>query len=126
MIQQQTKLRISDNSGARKVKCIKIMGGFKRKTAVTGDVIVVSVQELRSKNRHLSKIQKGDVVRALIIKTRNSNRRKTGVVTKQFENSAILLGKRGNLIGTRILSAIPKTLKKKKLLKYLSLCPGTV
>ena len=125
MIQPRTILNVVDNSGAKKVRCIKVLGGFKKKSARTGDIIVVSVQQLRAKNRQYSKLNKGDVVRALIIKSKNKILKSNGTYTKLDKNHVILINKQGNLIGTRVLGSIPKFLKKKKLLKYFSLCSGT-
>lgn len=114
MIQQRTILRVIDNSGAKNVKCIKVLGGFKRKTAQLGDVIVVSVQQLRTKNKQYSKLLKGSVVRAIIVKTNTKQKKKDGSTFKTYNgNFVILINKQGNLIGTRILSALPKKLKKK-------------
>jgi len=126
MIQAKTFLNVLDNSGARKVECIKVLGGFKRKTAKLGDVIVVSVKQLRYTNRYRSKVLKGAVVRALIIKTKNKYKKKDGSFMFLNNNSVILINKQGNLLGTRILSALPKFFKKKKYLKFLSLCKGTL
>lgn len=125
MIQQKTLLSVIDNSGAKKVRCIKVLGGFKRKAAGLGDIIVVSVQQLRAKNRQNSRILKGSVARALIVKTQAKTKKKDGSFLQTAANSVILLNKQSNPIGTRILSALPKSLKKKKFMKYLSLCPGT-
>lgn len=125
MIQSKTILRIADNSGARAVRCIKVLNGFRRKFAKIGDLVVVSVQQLRTTNRKNSKVLKGGVYRALIIRTNRNLKKKDGSIIKLSNNSAILLNKQGNLIGTRILSTIPKLLKKKKFLKYFSICPGT-
>ena len=125
MIQQKTLLNVVDNSGAKKVRCIKVLGGFRRKTAELGDIIVVSVQQLRTKNKQHSKILKGSVARALIVKTRNKTSKKDGSFLRTDSNSVILLNKQSNPLGTRVLSALPKKLKKKKFMKYLSICPGT-
>ena len=125
MIQQKTCLKVVDNSGAKKVRCIKVLGGFKRMNAGVGDVIVVSVQQLRSTNKHNSKVAKGDITRALVIRTKKGYKKKDGSQITLFSNAVILLNKQRNLIGTRILTALPKLLKKKKFVKYLSLCPGT-
>ena len=125
MIQQKTIIKIIDNSGAKKIRCIKVLGGFKKKTAKVGDIIVASVQQLRLKNRQYSKLNKGDVVRAVIVKTKNKTNKVNGILTKLESNSAILINKQGNLIGTRVLGSVPRELKKKKFLKYLSLCSGT-
>lgn len=125
MIQPKTLLKIADNSGARTVKCVKVLGGFKRKYAKPGDLIVVSVQQLRTTNKKNSKVLKGGVYRALIIKTNNRLKKKDGSSLRLTNNSAVLLNRQGNLIGTRILASLPRALKKKKFLKYFSLCPGT-
>lgn len=124
MIQPRTILNVVDNSGAKKVRCIKVLGGFKKKNAKTGDIIVVSVQQLRAKNRQYSKLHKRDVVRALIIKSKKKILKSNGTYTKLDKNNVILINKQGNPIGTRILGSMPKFLKKKKLLKYFSLCSG--
>ena len=125
MIQQKTKLKVLDNSGAREVCCIKVLGGFKRKFAKIGDIITVSIKKLRLKNRYRSKVLKGSVSRAIIVKTKNRHKKADGTFYRLTTNSVILINKKGNPIGTRILSAFPRTLKKKKFLKYLSLSQGT-
>ena len=126
MIQQQTILKIADNSGAKTVQCIKVLGGFKKRYANLGDIIVVSVKELRNKSRKTSKISKGGVFHALVVKTKNKYKKKDGSNFFLTENSAILINKQGNPIGTRILGPLPKTLKKKKLMKFISLAKGLV
>jgi large subunit ribosomal protein L14 len=80
MIQQQTILKVSDNSGAKTVKCIKVLGGFKKKFAKLGNTIVVSIQELRNKSRKTSKVKKGEVFKALIIKTKSKQQNKDGSI----------------------------------------------
>ena len=125
MIQPRTILNVVDNSGAKKVRCIKVLGGFKKKNAKTGDIVVVAVQQLRTKNRQYSKLNKKAVVRALIIKSKTKTLKPNGTYIKLDKNNVILINKQGNLIGTRILGSMPKFLKKKKLLKYFSLCSGT-
>ena len=125
MIQPRTILNVVDNSGAKKVRCIKVLGGFKKKNAKTGDIVVVAVQQLRTKNRQHSKLNKKAVVRALIIKSKTKTLKPNGTYIKLDKNNVILINKQGNLIGTRILGSMPKFLKKKKLLKYFSLCSGT-
>lgn len=121
MIQQKTKLKISDNSGAKTVRCVKVLGGFKKKIAALGDIIVVSVQQLRNKIKHKSKVKKKEVYRALIIRTRLGYVKKSGFRCQFFENAAILINKQGNPIGTRVIGPMPKILKKKTLQKVLSL-----
>lgn len=126
MIQQQTILKVSDNSGAKTVKCIKVLGGFKKKYAKLGDIIVVSVQQLRNTSKKKSKVLKGMVFKALIIKTKTKYQKKDGSNFKLQTNSAVLLNKQGNLIGTRILGLVTKQLKKKKFMKIVSLSTGLI
>jgi len=115
MIQQQTILKVADNSGAKTVKCIKVLGGFKKRYARLGDIIVVSVQQLRNKSKKTSKVLKGGVFRALVVRTKTQYKKKDGSSFSLNENSVTLINKQGNPIGTRILGPIPKTLKKKKI-----------
>lgn len=126
MIQQQTFLKVSDNSGAKWVKCIKVWGGFKKKYATIGDVIIVSIQQLRNKSKKTSKVKKKEIYQALIIKTKTSSLKKSGYKKNFGENSVVLLGKQGNPIGTRILGGIPKHLKIKKLQKVISISTGLI
>jgi len=115
MIQHQTILKVADNSGAKTVKCIKVLGGFKKRYARLGDIIVVSVQQLRNKSKKTSKVLKGGVFRALVIRTKTQYRKKDGSSFALNENSVTLINKQGNPIGTRILGPMPKILKKKKI-----------
>ena len=126
MIQQQTILKVADNSGAKTVKCIKVLGGFKKRYANLGDIIVVSVQQLRNKSKKTSKVLKGSVFRALVIRTKKQFKKKDGSSFILNENSVTLINKQGNPIGTRVLGPIPKTLKKKKFMKFISLSVGLV
>lgn len=126
MIQQQTILKVADNSGAKTVKCVKVLGGFKKRYANLGDIIVVSVQQLRNKSKKTSKVLKGGVFRALVIRTKIQYIKKDGSSFFLNENSVTLLNKQGNPIGTRILGPIPKTLKKKKFMKLVSLSVGLI
>ena len=126
MIQQQTILKVADNSGAKTVKCIKVLGGFKKRYARLGDIIVVSVQQLRNKSKKTSKVLKGGVFRALVIRTKTQYRKKDGSSFALDENSVTLMNKQGNPIGTRILGPVPKTLKKKKFMKFVSLSIGLI
>ena len=100
MIQQQTILRVADNSGAKTVKCIKVLGGFKKRYASIGDIIVVAVQELRNKSKITSKIKKGEVHKALIIQTKYRSQKKDGSTSyfNKNKNSVILMNKKGNPI----------------------------
>lgn len=122
MIQQQTILRVSDNSGARTVRCIKVLGGFKRQYAKLGDIIVVSVQKLRNRSRKTSKVKKKEVYRALIIRTKERLKWKDGGSKKLFWNAVVLLNNSGKPIGTRVIGSIPLELYTKKNQKILSIC----
>lgn len=126
MIQQKTILKVSDNSGAKTVRCIKILGGFKKKYAKLGGVIVVSIQELRNKSKNLSKVKKKEVYRALVVRTKLGYKRKNGFQNLFFENSVVLVNKQGNPVGTRILGPTPKILKKKKYQKFNSISTGLI
>ena len=126
MIQQQTILKVSDNSGAKTVKCIKVLGGFQKKYAFIGDIIVVSIQQLRNTSKKTSKVLKGTVFRALVIRSKIRYKKKDGSLFSLQNNSVILLNKQGNPIGTRILGPIPKKFKKKKFMKIVSLSTGLI
>ena len=126
MIQHQSILKVSDNSGAKKVKCIKILGGLKKKYANIGDIIVVSIKKLRNKQKKSSKVKKKDVYKALVIKTKTELKKKNGFSMLLNENSVILLNKQKNPIGTRVAGFLPKILKKKKFQKIFSISAGTI
>lgn len=124
MIQQNTIIKVADNSGAKTARCIRVLGGFKKKIAKEGDIIVISIQQLRNKSKTIAKVKKKEVYQALVIKTKKNSIKKNGFINKCFENSVILINKQGNAIGTRILSPISKTLKKKQFQKILNLSTG--
>ena len=126
MIQQRTILKVSDNSGAKTVRCIKVLGGFKKKYAKLGDLIVVSVQQLRNKSKTTSKVKKHEVYQALVIRTKVGYKRNNGFQNLFNENSVILINKQGNPVSTRILGPIPKTLKIKRFQKFISISAGLV
>lgn len=126
MIQQQTILRVSDNSGAKTVKCIKVLGGFKKKIAKLGDTIIVSVQKLRNKSKKTSKIKKKETCKALIIRTKSAYVKNTGTYLKFNENAVVLINKQDNPIGTRIIGPVPKILQKKSLQKFVSIANGLI
>jgi large subunit ribosomal protein L14 len=126
MIQQQTILKVTDNSGAKTVKCIKVPGGFKKKIARLGDIIIVSIQKLRNKAKRTSKVKRKEVCKALIVRTKAVNVKKTGIALRFDENAVILINKQGNPIGTRIIGPIPKTLQKKAFQKFISLANGLI
>ena len=119
MIQMQTNLDVADNSGARQVQCIKVLGGSKRKTASVGDVIVVAIQEALP-NGH---VKKGDVYKAVIVRTASDIRRKDGSVIRFDSNAAVLINKDGEPIGTRIFGPVTRELRAKKFMKIISLAP---
>ena len=126
MIQSQTILKVADNSGAKTVKCIKVLGGFKKKTAKLGDTIVISVQSLRNKSKKTSKVKKREVYKALIIRTKASHNKSSGFNTAFRENFVALINKQGNPVGTRIIGPMPKVLQKKAFQKFISLASGLV
>jgi len=126
MIQQETILKVADNSGAKTVKCIKVLGGFKKRYANLGDIIVVSVQQLRNKAKSTSKVLKGSIFRALVIRTKKQCKRKDGSLFFMESNAVALISKQGSPIGTRILGPLPKVLKKKKFMKFISLSLGLI
>ena len=126
MIQQESILKVNDNSGAKLVKCIKVLGGFKKQYATLGDIVVVSVQELRNKSKKTSKVLKGNIFRALIVKIKSKYKKKDGTTFFLKENAVALITKQGTPVGTRIISPLPKKLKKKKFLKFISLSLGLI
>ena len=131
MIQQESILKVADNSGAKTVKCIKVLGGYKKKTAKLGDLIIASVKELRNKSKITSKVKKGEIYKAFIIRTRKPLKKKDGsyvssMKTARRKNSVILINKKGNPIGTRITEPVPLKLKKKQFLKFIKISPGLV
>ena len=117
MIQMQTNLDVADNSGARQVQCIKVLGGSKRMHV--GDVIVVSVKDAMPKGR----VKKGDVLKAVIVRTASDIRRKDGSVIRFDSNAAVLINKDGEPIGTRIFGPVTRELRAKKFMKIISLAP---
>ena len=119
MIQMQTNLDVADNSGARRVQCIKVLGGSKRKTADVGDIIVVSVKDAIPRGR----VKKGDVHRAVIVRTAKEVRRKDGTSIRFDKNAAVLVNKQNEPIGTRIFGPVVRELRAKAHMKIISLAP---
>lgn len=119
MIQMQTNLDVADNSGARRVQCIKVLGGSKRKTASIGDVIVVSVKEAIPRGR----VKKGDVQRAVIVRTKKEIRRNDGTAIRFDSNAAVLINKQGEPVGTRIFGPVTRELRSREFMKIISLAP---
>ncbi|CAA6605128.1 MAG: 50S ribosomal protein L14 [Alphaproteobacteria bacterium] len=119
MIQMQSNLDVADNSGARRVMCIKVLGGSQRRVAGVGDVIVVSIKEAIPKGR----VKKGDVHRAVIVRTSKEIRRADGTAIRFDKNAAVLINKQGEPIGTRIFGPVTRELRAKKYMKIISLAP---
>jgi large subunit ribosomal protein L14 len=119
MIQMQTNLDVADNSGARRVMCIKVLGGSKRKYAEVGDVIVVSIKEAIPRGR----VKKGDVHRAVVVRTAAPLSRGDGSLIRFDRNAAVLINKQGEPIGTRIFGPVTRELRGKKFMKIISLAP---
>lgn len=122
MIQMRTILDVADNSGARKVGCIKVLGGTRRKYARVGDVIVVSVKDAVPN----SKIRKGEVVRAVVVRTTKEVGRPDGSYIRFDDNSAVLINPQGEPIGTRIFGPVARELRAKRFMKIVSLAPEVI
>ena len=119
MIQMQTNLDVADNSGARRVMCIKVLGGSKRKYASIGDIIVVSIKEAIPRGR----VKKGDVMKAVVVRTAKDIRRADGSVIRFDNNAAVLIDNKKEPIGTRIFGPVPRELRAKYHMKIISLAP---
>ena len=119
MIQMQSNLEVADNSGARRVQCIKVLGGSGRKTAGVGDVIVVSIKEAIPRGR----VKKGDVHRAVIVRTSKEVRRNDGSCIRFDKNAAVLVNKSNEPIGTRIFGPVTRELRDRQFMKIVSLAP---
>ena len=119
MIQMQTNLSVADNSGARRVQCIKVLGGAKRKYASVGDIIVVSVKEAIPRGR----VKKGDVRKAVVVRTAKEVRRADGTAIRFDDNAAVLLNNQGEPIGTRIFGPVARELRDKQFMRIVSLAP---
>ena len=119
MIQMQSRLDVADNTGAKSVMCIKVLGGSKRKTAGVGDIIVVSIKEAIPRG----KVKKGTVERAVIVRTSFPVRRNDGSVIRFDRNAAVLINKQNEPIGTRIFGPVVRELRAKKFMKIISLAP---
>jgi ribosomal protein L14, bacterial/organelle len=119
MIQVETNLDVADNSGARSVQCIRVLGGSRRKYAYVGDVIVVSVKEAIPRGR----VKKGEVLRAVVVRTAKDIRRADGSVIRFDRNAAVLINKQGEPVGTRIFGPVTRELRSKGYMKIVSLAP---
>ena len=119
MIQMQSELGVADNSGARRVECIKVLGGSKRKSASIGDVIVVSIKDAIPRG----KVKKGEVHRAVIVRTAKGINRVDGSEIRFDNNAAVIINKNGEPIGTRIFGPVTRELRAKQFMKIISLAP---
>lgn len=119
MIQAQTKLHVADNSGAKLLMCIKVLGGSRRRYASVGDVVVVTVKEAMPN----SKVKKGDVMRAVVVRTAKEIHRADGSYIKFDDNSAVLINQQNEPIGTRIFGPVARELRAKRFMKIISLAP---
>ncbi len=119
MIQMQTNLDVADNSGARRVQCVKVLGGSKRKTASVGDTIVVTVKEVIPRG----KVRKGELHRAVIVRTAKEIRRPDGSAIRFDRNAAVLITAQGEPIGTRIFGPVTRELRQRQYMKIISLAP---
>jgi large subunit ribosomal protein L14 len=119
MVQMQTNLDVADNSGARRVQCIKVLGGSKRRTATIGDVIIVSVKEAIPRGR----VKKGDVHRAVIVRTAKEIHRPDGSAIRFDRNAAVLINRQGEPVGTRIFGPVTRELRARRFMKIVSLAP---
>lgn len=119
MIQMQTVLDVADNSGAKKLRCIKVLGGSKRRHASVGDIVVVSVKEAIPN----AKVKKGSVVRAVIVRTSKELRRRDGTYIRFDKNSAVLITPEGEPVGTRIFGPVARELRARNFMKIVSLAP---
>ena len=122
MIQMTTELDVADDSGARRVMCIKVLGGSKRRYATVGDTIVCSVKEAMPRGR----VKKGDVVQAIVVRVSKDLKRKDGSTIRFDSNAAVLVNKQGEPIGTRIFGPVPRELRAKNQMKIISLAPEVI
>ena len=119
MIQMQSNLDIADNSGARKIQCIKVLGGSKRRFASIGDIIIVSVKDAIPRG----KVKKGEVLKAIVVRTKKDFKRADGTTIRFDKNAAVLLDKQEEPIATRIFGPVTRELRTKKFMKIISLAP---
>lgn len=122
MIQQETELEVADNSGAKRVKCFKVLRGTRRRYAYVGDIIVCSVQAVDPKGN----VKKGDVVKGVIVRTKSYVRRKDGSMLKFYDNSCVLIDDKKNPRGTRIFGPVAREVRDQGFLKISSLAPEVI
>lgn len=126
MIQAGTVLNVADNSGAKKVCCIKVFFGYKRRYASIGDLIIVTVKSIRKKRKSTSKAKKGDLHKALVVRTKCGSKNLSGERIRFFDNAVVLLGKQGKFVGTRVIGSLPVYFRYTKFLRVLSLANGLI
>jgi large subunit ribosomal protein L14 len=119
MIQMETNLDVADNSGARRVQCIKVLGGSKRKYATVGDIIVVSVKDAIPRGR----VKKGQVLKAVVVRTAKGVRRSDGSLIRFDHNAAVLINAQGEPVGTRVFGPVTRELRNKNHMKIMQLAP---
>jgi large subunit ribosomal protein L14 len=119
MIQQETKLQVADNSGAKEVSCINLLGGTRRRYASIGDIVVVAVKSAMPN----SKVKKGDIARAVIVRSKKEIHRKDGSLIRFDDNAAVLINQAKEPIGTRIFGPVARELRAKRFMKIISLAP---
>ncbi|MBL8552083.1 MAG: 50S ribosomal protein L14 [Hyphomonadaceae bacterium] len=122
MIQMQTNLDVADNSGAKRVMCIKVLGGSKRRYATVGDIIVVSIKEAAPRGR----VKKGEVRKAIVVRVSKDIKRRDGSTIRFDSNAAVLISAQGEPIGTRIFGPVPRELRAKNQMKIISLAPEVI
>lgn len=119
MIQQETRLDVADNSGARQVMCIRVLGGTRRRYAKVGDIIIVSIKDAIPR----AKVKKGDVARAVVVRTAKETMRADGTSIRFDKNAAVLIDKKNEPVGTRIFGPVARELRAKSFMKIISLAP---
>jgi large subunit ribosomal protein L14 len=122
MIQQETNLEVADNTGAKKVRCFKVLGGSKRRYARVGDIIVCAVKDADPKGS----VKKGDVVKAVIVRTKSYIRRVDGSLLRFFDNSCVIIDEKNNPKGTRIFGPVAREVREKGFIKITSLAPEVI
>lgn len=126
MIQSETLLRVTDNSGAKRVKCIKVLGGFRRKFANLGDLIVVSIRRVKQHKKKKIKVKESEVVHALVVRTKSRLVRQNSTQLQCQENSVVLITNKNKPIATRVLGPVPRELRHSKFMKVASLSAGFI
>jgi len=123
MIQTQTIIDVVDNSGAKSLRCIKVLGGFKKRYGILGSVIRASIQELRHKSNKKSGFKKGDLVFAVVVQLKSTQKRKDGQTFNFLKNSAVIVDKQMKPLATRVLIPLSNELRQKNFVKLISLAP---